>query len=489
MLKYTAVSLNRTKIDMLAIPVCEDALIHDDAQVLKLIAAAAALEEFAGESKQEVILYHPAETKVQRCVCAGLGPHKKITAEVLRNFAGRAVKTAIKAKRDSLIIALPLAYPIGMEAETMVQAIMEGALLANHIFDRYKEKAKDKPLKEIALRTAPGISKKLTRLIDKTEVICKSTLLAREWINTPSNLKVPAQFADMVTDAARKTGLKITTLTEVQLKQKKFGALLAVAAGSSQPPRLVEMNYKPKGAKKTIVLVGKGVTFDTGGISLKQSAGMQAMKADMSGAAAVAATLIALSRLKPRHHIVGVMPIVENMPSGSATRPGDIVTSYAGKTVEIGNTDAEGRLILADSMAYAIKKYKPDVLIDLATLTGACLVALGEKLAAVFSKDDELSQAIVAAGQAVHERCWAMPMPEDYKEQLKSDYADINNMPSTRYGGAITAALFLAEFVGETCWAHIDIAGPAFGKKGNDYCGPGGSGFGVRLLCNLIEKL
>jgi leucyl aminopeptidase len=298
---------------------------------------------------------------------------------------------------------------------------------------------------------------------------------------------VPAQFADMVTGAARKTGLKISVLTEAQLKQKKFGALLAVAAGSSHPPRLVELSYKPKGAKKTIVLVGKGVTFDTGGISLKPSAGMEAMKSDMSGAAAVAATLIAIAQLKPGHHIVGVLPIVENMPSGSATRPGDIVTSYAGKTVEIGNTDAEGRLILIDAMAYAVKKYKPDVLIDLATLTGACLVALGEKLAAVFSKDDELAQAIVTAGQVVHERCWTMPMPEDYKEQLKSDYADINNMPSTRYGGAITAALFLSEFVGETHWAHIDIAGPAFGKKGSDYCGPGGSGFGVRLLCNFIE--
>ncbi len=442
MLKYTAVSLDRTKIEMLAVPVCEDASVHDDARVLELIAAATALEEFSGESKQQVILYHPAATKVQRCVCAGIGPQKKITAETLRGFAGRAVKAAITAKRSTLVIAVPVAGTMGMDAETMVRAIMEGALLANHIFDKYKEKAKDKPLKEIALRTAPGISKRLAGLIDKTETVCKSTLQAREWINTPSNQKVPAQFADMVISAARKTGLKISTLNEAQLKQNKFGALLAVAAGSSHPPRLVEMSYKPKGAQKTIVLVGKGVTFDTGGISLKQSAGMEAMKADMSGAAAVAATLMAVSRLKPRHHIVGVMPIVENMPSGSATRPGDIVTSYAGKTVEIGNTDAEGRLILIDAMAYAVKKHKPDVMIDLATLTGACVVALGEKLAAVFSTDDDLAQAIVTAGQAVHERCWAMPMPEDYKEQLRSDYADIRNMPRTRYGGAITAALF-----------------------------------------------
>jgi leucyl aminopeptidase len=326
-------------------------------------------------------------------------------------------------------------------------------------------------------------------LIKTTEAVCGGTLLARQWINTPSNDKVPTRLAEMFATAARKSGLKVGTMSAARLKQQKFGALLAVAAGSSHPPCLVEMQYSPPKAKKTIVLVGKGVTFDTGGISLKPSSGMDAMKGDMSGAAAVAATLIAVAGLKPAHRIVGIMPLVENMPSGSATRPGDIVTSYSGKTVEIGNTDAEGRLILIDAMAYANKKYKPDVMIDIATLTGACVVALGEKLAGVFSEDDLLTRAIVDAGRAVHERCWAMPMPEDYKEMLKSDFADISNMPSARWGGAITAALFLSKFVGDTRWAHIDIAGPAFAKKGHDYCGPGGSGFGVRLLCDLIDRL
>jgi leucyl aminopeptidase len=237
------------------------------------------------------------------------------------------------------------------------------------------------------------------------------------------------------------------------------------------------------------VLVGKGVTFDTGGISLKPAAGMETMKADMSGAAAVAGAMLAVARLKPKQRIIGITPIVENMPSGTATRPGDIVTSYAGKTVEIGNTDAEGRLILIDAMAYAIQKHKPDVLIDLATLTGACVVALGEKMAGVFSPDDALAGAIVAAGEAAFERCWRLPMPEDYKELLKSDLADISNMSSSRYGGAITAALFLSEFTTGTRWAHIDIAGPAHAKKGSDYCAPGGTGFGVRLLCELLERL
>ena len=187
----------------------------------------------------------------------------------------------------------------------------------------------------------------------------------------------------------------------------------------------------------------------------------------------MAATMIAISRLKPKYRVVGLMPLVENMPSGSAIRPGDIVRSFSGKTVEIGNTDAEGRLILIDAMAYAIKKYKPDTMIDLATLTGACVVGLGSKIAGVFSADKTLADAIAASGERTHERCWPMPLPEDYKELLKSELADISNMPSTRYGGAITAALFLSEFIGDTRWAHIDIAGPVFDKKGSDYCGPG----------------
>jgi leucyl aminopeptidase len=489
MLKYTAISLERSKVDLLAVPVCEDETIHDDPVVLELIAGATALEEFSGEAKQQIIRYHPTGSKVRRCICMGIGPREKITPEALRCFAGRAVKAAMKAKRDTLVIAVPLSRPMGLDNRAMVRAIMEGALLANHVFDKYKEKPKEKPLREIALRMAPKYSKSLARLIPETEAVCEGTLLARQWINTPSNDKVPTRLAELFAAAARKSGLKVGTLNAAQLKRQKFGALLAVAAGSSHPPCLVELKHTPAKAKKTIVLVGKGVTFDTGGISLKPSAGMEAMKGDMSGAAAVAAALIALSRLKPAHRVVGILPLVENMPSGSATRPGDIVSSYNGKTVEIGNTDAEGRLILIDAMAYAVKKYKPDVMIDMATLTGACVVALGEKLAGVFSRDDLLARTITDAGEAVHERCWPMPMPEDYRETLKSDYADISNMPSARWGGAITAALFLSEFVGDTRWAHIDIAGPAFAKRGHDYCGPGGAGFGVRLLCDLMDRL
>ncbi|UCF89854.1 MAG: leucyl aminopeptidase, partial [Desulfobacterales bacterium] len=348
---------------------------------------------------------------------------------------------------------------------------------------------KKQPLKRIELLVASDMSKKYRSLAKRVAAVCEGTLLAREWVSAPSNAKTPEQFAATILAAAQKQPLKIEVLDEKELKRRKFGAILAVAAGSQSKPRMIVLEHAPRGAQKKVILVGKGVTFDSGGLNLKSSAAITGMKSDMAGAAAVAATLITAARLKTKLHIVGALPIVENMPSGRATRPGDIIRSYAGKTIEIGNTDAEGRLILIDAMAYAVQKYKPDILIDLATLTGACVVALGEKIAGVFSPDEPLAEAIVKSGEKTHGRCWRMPLPEDYKELLKSEFADINNMPSSRSGGAITAALFLSEFSGETRWAHIDIAGPAYSEKGNVYCRAGGTGFGVRLLTDLLEKL
>lgn len=489
MIKITSAAIDRLKVDMMAVPVCEDTPIHDNPVMEKLISTVTNLKEFSGKAKENVMLYGPANTRIERCLFTGIGKAHETDMETLRAFAGRAVKTAIGAKQKKIVLVVPLGEKMGLETGDVIHAIAEGAYLANHIFAKYKEKPKDTPLKEITLLAPSRSTKGFRAIIQRAEIICQGTLQAREWISTPSNDKVPEQFAKMVTAASKYSGLKTDVMNEAQLKKKKFGALLAVSVGSANGPKLVEMVYAPKSAEKTIVLVGKGVTFDTGGINLKSSTGLNTMKIDMSGAAVVAATMIALSHLKPKHKVVGLLPLVENMPSGTATRPGDIVKSFAGKTVEIGNTDAEGRLILIDAMAYAIKKYKPDTLIDLATLTGACLVALGDKIAGVFSKDDTLTDAIVASGAAAHERCWPLPLPDDYKELIKSDLADISNMPSSRYGGAITAALFLSEFVEETRWAHIDIAGPVYSKKGSAYCGPGGTGFGVRLLCDLIDKL
>jgi leucyl aminopeptidase len=292
-----------------------------------------------------------------------------------------------------------------------------------------------------------------------------------------------------VKQAAQKTGLKIEIKNEPWLKKQGFGSMLAVAQGSGNRPCLVVLKHQPQGAKKTVVLVGKGVTFDSGGLNLKPTGAIETMKCDMSGAAAVAAALVAAAKRKLKVNLIGVLPLVENMPSGTAIRPGDVIKTWAGKTVEIGNTDAEGRLILIDAMAWAIDTYGPDITIDMATLTGACVVALGEKIAGVFSPDNSLADKLEKAGIDTHERCWRMPLPEDYKELLKSDVADTGNISSGRWGGAITAALFLSEFVKDTRWAHIDIAGPAFLKKGGPYGEAGATGFGVRLIHRLLDTL
>ena len=489
MIGLKAVDLKTQKIDTLIVPVCADKRIHDDRVINAVVRKALKLQEFKGDKGDCVTLYDVKGLAVERIICVGLGKIKKIDQEILRSFCGTAVTNCIKAGFEKIWVAVPAAEKLKLDMPDVVEAMMEGACLGNHIFDKYKKEKKKKPLKQINFWIRPQPAGKLRKIAPKVHTICAGTILAREWISMPSNDKTPEQFTRSIVTQARKYGLKTRVLREKELKQNKFGALLAVAAGSRSKPSLVMLEHKPPNAKKTLALVGKGVTFDSGGLNIKTGGSMAGMKADMSGAAVVAATLITQARLKTQTHIVGAIPIVENMPSGTAARPGDIVRSHAGKTIEIGNTDAEGRLILIDAMSYVVKKHKPMMMIDLATLTGACVVALGEKIAGVFTKDQLLAEAIQASGDKTHERCWPMPLPEDYKELLKSDFADLNNMPSSRWGGAITAALFLSEFSGDTRWAHIDIAGPAYNKKGNAYCGPGGTGFGVRLLCDLIDKL
>jgi len=489
MLRVKSTDLKKTRIDTLAIPVCENDDIHADPVIQAIIQKALALKEFKGKKEEDVTLYDVPGLRAHRVILQGLGKRENIDRETLRGMAGKTVKHCIRKGLAALWFAVPEAAKLNLEMAAVLEALQEGACLGNHLSDKYKAEKKKKPLREINFRVRADVPARFHRLSSEVAVVCEGTILAREWINTPSNEKTPEKFARSIVALAKKQRLKIRVLNAAQLKQQKFGALLAVAAGSQSKPSLVVLEHKVPGAKKTVALVGKGVTFDSGGLNIKTGTSISDMKADMSGAAAVAAILITAARLKAKMNIVAAIPIVENMPSGKATRPGDIIRSHAGKTIEIGNTDAEGRLILIDAISYVLQKYKPRFLIDLATLTGACVVALGEKIAGVFSNNDDLAAAVIAAGEKTHERCWRMPLPEDYKELLKSDLADMNNMSSTRWGGAITAALFLSEFCGDTPWAHIDIAGPAFSKKENAYCGAGGTGFGVRLVWALLEKL
>jgi leucyl aminopeptidase len=488
MLQFHTGKLDQIKTDALVIPVCEDGEIHKNPLVKKLIARIQKHKAFKGAKGDEALFYDSPLSAAGQVILLGMGTAEKIDAEMLRKTAGHAVKAGRRMGLKKIVIIVPSSREFNLKTMSLLTSLFEGAYLGNHIFHRYKAEVKENPVKRIGFWVTPSTARKFKSLPALVSNVCEGTILAREWVSTPSNDKTPAKLAGSILTKARKVNLKVRDLKEAELKRQKFGALLAVSMGSQNKPRMVVLQYSPRGAKKTVALIGKGVTFDSGGINLKPSSGMDTMKMDMAGAAAVAATLITAALIKPRVNIVGLLPMVENMPSGKATRPGDIIKTYQGKTVEIGNTDAEGRLILVDAISYAVKKYRPDMIIDLATLTGACVVALGEKIAGVFSTDADLGKNLVASGENTGEHCWTMPLHDDYRELLKSKFADLNNMPASRYGGAITAALFLSEFVGETPWAHIDIAGPAYSKKESDYCGAGGTGFGVRLLIDWLQQ-
>lgn len=489
MLTVTTADLKKIRLDTLAVPVCQDKAIYKDTALKAAAKKALGLKEFNGKKDESLTLYDLPGISARRVIFWGLGKHANIDREALRVMAGKIVKGCLQKEPATVWFAVPEMKINGLETSTLLKAMQEGACLGNHLFSKYKGDQKIKPLKQIKFRVADGAARKLRPISKRVTAVCEGTILAREWINVPSNDKTPEKLTRSIAGRAKKQGLKVRILNESQLKQKKFGALLAVAAGSQSKPSLLILEHKVPRAQKTIALVGKGVTFDSGGLNIKTGNSMASMKADMSGAAAVAATLISAAKINPKFNLIGAIPIVENMPSGRATRPGDIIRSYAGKTIEIGNTDAEGRLILIDAMSYVVKTYQPHYVIDVATLTGACVVALGENIAGVFSNDEDLAGAIIAAGEKTHERCWRMPLPEDYKDLLKSDFADMSNIGSTRWGGAIAAALFLSEFTADTPWAHIDIAGPAYHGKESAYCGAGGTGFGVRLLFELFDKL
>jgi leucyl aminopeptidase len=488
MLKLITTDPARMPAEMVAVPVFEDTDPAYEKPLVELIARVRALAEFSGKVKDNVTLYDPVGLAAQRVLFIGLGQMAAVDRQILRSAAGRAVRQAVNAGLTRLAVRIPLHADLPLDAPDAVTAVMEGAGLANYRFNRYKSNQPRTPLRRIEVPVSAAMAKTCRAAAFRTNAVCEAVHQARDWVNIPSIDKTPVDFAKAVLAAAEKRLLKTRLLDKAALRRGKFGAILAVAAGSRNPPALAVLDYRPSRPKSTVVLVGKGVTFDSGGLNLKTTRTINMMKVDMAGAAAVAATLLAATRLKPSHRVVGILPLVENMVSGTAVRPGDVIRTYSGKTVEIGNTDAEGRLILSDAIAYAVQTYRPDVLIDAATLTGACITALGEEIAGLFSNDDALAETILQSSRATHERCWRMPLPDDYRELLSSDVADINNMPKSRAGGAISAALFLSEFVGTARWAHIDIAGPAYRKKADAICEAGGTGFGVQLFCDLLEK-
>ncbi|GAA3230868.1 leucyl aminopeptidase family protein [Actinocorallia longicatena] len=386
--------------------------------------------------------------------------------------AGAAL--ARRAKGESLLaVRLPAAAP------DAVGAFLEGALLAAYSFT-YKNSGK-KPVAALALVPAEEGAWPAGDG-DRAEVIVRAVALARDLANEPSVEKCPEWLADRAAEAGEGGGLGVRVWDEQGLRAGGFGGILAVGSGSARPPRLIQLTHAPEGATRHVVLVGKGITFDTGGLSLKPSDGMKTMKTDMAGGAVVIGVMSALRELGVPVKVTGLIASAENMPSGSAMRPSDVITHFGGLTSEVLNTDAEGRLVLADALAYADAALEPDVVVDIATLTGAAKMALGLRHGALFATADDLAEALVEAGTAADEPLWRLPLVEDYRAAIDSDVADVANIGRGGFGGgSITAALFLEKFAGSRPWAHLDVAGPA---RGSD----GATGYGVRLLLTWLTR-
>ncbi|MEU0475808.1 leucyl aminopeptidase [Streptomyces olivaceus] len=433
----------------------------------------------------------PSGFKAPVVVAVGLGaePGKGAgyDAEALRRAAGVAARALAGAKKAAF--ALPLA-----EAADAV-AVGEGVLLGAYSFDAYKESGRDAgakgggkaPLAEAALLGAKPRDKAYKAAVERAAAVAEELNRARDLVNTPPNDLNPEAFAAVAQAAAKEHGIKVQVLDEKALTKGGYGGILGVGAGSASGPRLVKLSYTSPKAKKSLAFVGKGITYDSGGISLKPAGHNETMKCDMAGAAAVFAAVVAAARLGLEANVTGWLALAENMPSGSATRPGDVLRMYSGKTVEVLNTDAEGRLVLADAL-WAASQEKPDAIIDVATLTGAMMLALGSRTYAVMANDDAFRSAVHEAAEEVGEPAWPMPLPEHLRKGMDSPTADIANM-GERMGGGLVAGLFLREFVGEgVTWAHLDIAGPAFNEGGPfGYTPKGGTGTAVRTLVRVAE--
>jgi len=461
-----------------------------DEDSLKLLAPVAKHEEFLGKSDQILVANHFSKSSLCYVALIGMGDPNKAGADTYRKMGALAFKLANDKRAKSVSIILP--EELSNLQTDFLETAVEGFYLANYRFDKYITKNKPEiHVKEAVFYVAQkkSISKDI---VFKGKAIADGVCLARDLINEGPWAINPPTLAKLVKSHAKSLDLHTKILEEKDLEKENMNLILAVGKAASKvfPPCLIELKYQPKKkAKKHVVLVGKGVTFDSGGLDIKPPDGMLDMKVDMSGAAAVFATMTVIAKLKPNVAVTGYMPCVENGIGPHAFHPGDVIKSRKGITVEINNTDAEGRLILADALDYAQSQNKLDYLIDLATLTGACMIALGPNTAGLFANDDKLAEGLVKAGVQSGEDYWRMPLNENLREQLKSNVADMKNT-GTRYGGSITAALFLKIFINENVsWAHLDIAGPATSDKDFGYLSKGGVGFGVRTLVQFISQL
>ena len=440
--------------------------------------------ELSGKTGESVYLHNPGDIAAKRLLLLGAGKLADYNTDVVRRVAGTAARF-LRAKNVRKFAFLRRSQiPLG----DAVQAGVEGALLSLWDANKYHTSDKEEKLiEQMILATVEGDSQELSQGAERGQILAEAANFAREIVNEPGNLMTPTELARQAEEVAQKYGLEIDVLDEARMKELGMGSLLGVSQGSAEPAKLIVLTYTPSSeptSKETIAIVGKGVTFDTGGISIKPADSMEKMKYDMAGGATTIAAMRAIAQLKPSINVIGIVPAVENMPGGRAQRPGDVVRSMAGKTIEIINTDAEGRLILCDALTYAIQLGATKI-VDLATLTGAVSIALGDVYVAALGNNQEWIDAVINAGKNSGEKIWQLPLDREYREQIKSDIADIKNVGG-RKAGTITAAYFLREFVGDTPWVHLDIAGTAWNDSGKPYLSVGPTGICVRTLVNLV---
>jgi leucyl aminopeptidase len=442
----------------------------------------------SGELKTELhstcLIHHPRGLRARRLLMIGAGRRSELTLARLRDLAGTVARRARSAGGGRLAFE----DRSGLPAEGAARVLVEGALYGEYEPDAYKTRDREERRVDrfVILREEGGSERDAAEGIRKGRLIGEAVNLARTLANEPANVLTPSHFAERAGAAGKECGLEVEILERDEMEKMGMNTLLAVARGSEEPPKLIILRIPGQARRKGPLhaLIGKGVTFDSGGISIKPAEKMEDMKADMAGGAAVLGAMVALAGLRPRRRVIGIIPAVENLPSGRATRPGDVVKSLLGKTVEIINTDAEGRLILADAIAYA-RKLGATSVIDIATLTGACVVALGNINAGVMGTDQKTIDQLRRNASITGEKVWQLPIDDEYKKLLKSEIADMKNV-GNRSGGAITAAKFLQEFVEETPWVHLDIAGVDLDHDGRPFAAKGATGFGVRTLAQLF---
>lgn len=453
----------------------------------KLLAAIKqSIKETKGKHGSLYIIHTHGLIPAEKIVLVGLGQTHKITHEILRAASGKLAKKIKELEIGEFSIVLPDNFPL--KVIPAINAIVEGVNLSLYSFDKYK-KEKNSKLQNLTILVSDKT--KISHHITKAKTVSESVNFVRSIANLPPNECAPVHLAGFAKSLASKNKLKCTILSKNELRQKGFGGITAVGQGSKNEPKLIILEYNGKKDDGPTVLVGKAVTFDTGGISIKPAEKMDEMKFDKCGGCTVLGIMKAVSELKLPVNIIGIIPSVENMPGGESYRPGDIIKLYGGSTAEILNTDAEGRLILSDALSYGVKTYKPKAILDFATLTGACIVALGANVAGLVSNNNNIVNKVKRSSDRTGEEVWQLPLNDDYTEMIKSDYADIKNVGNGRVAGTITAAAFLANAVGNVPWAHFDIAGTAWvqtGSKEKSYNPKGATGFGVRLVIDYLSN-